>query len=239
MRSSVGHHRFLGLSAHRSVHRHRPVQPDRRRATRRAAAGSSSAGRRISAEETPCARQVLSTVARRAYRGDVDRCRPAGAAGLLPARPRGDRHVRRRHRAGAAPRSWPARSSSSASSAIPRTCRPAASIALSDLELASRLSFFLWSSIPDDELLRVASQGTLKTPAVLEQQVRRMLADPKSRALVDNFVGQWLHLRNLKNKSPELARVPRFRRQPAPGAADRDRAVLRARSFARTATCSI
>jgi mono/diheme cytochrome c family protein len=68
---------------------------------------------------------------------------------------------------------------------------------ISDLELASRLSFFLWSSIPDDELLEVAQGGKLREPAVLEEQVRRMLRDPRSKSLVDNFVGQWLFLRNL------------------------------------------
>jgi mono/diheme cytochrome c family protein len=74
---------------------------------------------------------------------------------------------------------------------------------ISDLELASRLSFFLWSSIPDDQLLDVAVAGKLHDPAVLEQQTRRMLADPKARALVTNFGGQWLYLRELKNARPE------------------------------------
>jgi hypothetical protein len=76
---------------------------------------------------------------------------------------------------------------------------------VSDLELASRLSFFLWSSIPDDELLDVATKGTLHQPAVLEQQTRRMLADPRASALVTNFGGQWLYLRELKNARPEGA----------------------------------
>ena len=69
---------------------------------------------------------------------------------------------------------------------------------LTDLELASRLSFFLWSSIPDDELLTAASTGKLKDPAVLEQQVRRMLADPRASALPDSFFGQWLTTKNLR-----------------------------------------
>jgi hypothetical protein len=73
---------------------------------------------------------------------------------------------------------------------------------ISDLELASRLSFFLWSSIPDDELLDLASKGRLKDPVVLEKQVRRMLADPRSNSLVTNFGGQWLFLRELKNATP-------------------------------------
>jgi hypothetical protein len=81
---------------------------------------------------------------------------------------------------------------------------------LGDLELASRLSFFLWSSIPDEELLTVASEGRLKDPAVLDGQVTRMLADPKSHALVDNFAGQWLYLRNLKSTQPDQNEFPDF-----------------------------
>jgi cytochrome c551/c552 len=74
---------------------------------------------------------------------------------------------------------------------------------IADFDLASRLSFFLWSSIPDDELLDAAARGTLRTPAVLEKQVRRMLADPRSEALVSSFAGQWLFLRELKNVRPD------------------------------------
>ncbi|HUK35603.1 MAG TPA: DUF1592 domain-containing protein, partial [Vicinamibacterales bacterium] len=81
---------------------------------------------------------------------------------------------------------------------------------ISDFELASRLSFFLWSSIPDDELLRVAGTGTLSKPEVLRGQVRRMLADPKSSALVDNFAGQWLQLRNLRGITPNPETYPDF-----------------------------
>src|SRR5205814_5566446 len=81
---------------------------------------------------------------------------------------------------------------------------------LTDVELASRLSFFLWSSIPDEELLTAAEQGTLKDPAVLDAQVRRMLADPKSKALVDNFAGQWLQLRNVRNVQPNPDLLPHF-----------------------------
>jgi mono/diheme cytochrome c family protein len=73
---------------------------------------------------------------------------------------------------------------------------------ISDVELASRLSFFLWSSIPDDELLRVAGSGTLDDPAVLEQQTRRMLADKRADALIDNLAGQWLMLRQLDDVAP-------------------------------------
>ena len=81
---------------------------------------------------------------------------------------------------------------------------------ISDLELASRLSFFLWSSIPDDELLDLAIRRKLKKPAVLEQQTRRLLADSRSRSLVSNFASQWLHLRNLESASPDMRLFPDF-----------------------------
>ena len=81
---------------------------------------------------------------------------------------------------------------------------------ISDLALASRLSFFLWSSVPDDELIDLAAQGKLKDPAVLEQQVRRMLADPKSDALITNFTGQWLGVRSLKTSEPVVNLFPDF-----------------------------
>jgi hypothetical protein len=87
---------------------------------------------------------------------------------------------------------------------------PGGSYRIGDFELASRLSFFLWSSIPDDELLRLASEGKLNNPVVLDRQVRRMLADPKSRALVENFAGQWLQLRNLRNVQPNTDLFPDF-----------------------------
>jgi len=86
----------------------------------------------------------------------------------------------------------------------PAGSAPGTTHRLSDLELASRLSFFIWSSIPDDELLNVASAGKLKDTAVLEQQVRRMIADPRSEALVNNFAEQWLYLRDVDQKAPDL-----------------------------------
>jgi hypothetical protein len=79
-----------------------------------------------------------------------------------------------------------------------------------DLELASRLSFFLWSSLPDEELLDAAIRGTLRQPGVLDRQVRRMLADDRSRALVTNFAGQWLYLRNIEAAAPDRALFPDF-----------------------------
>jgi hypothetical protein len=81
---------------------------------------------------------------------------------------------------------------------------------VSDLELASRLSFFLWSSIPDDELLNAAVAGKLHEPATLEKEVRRLLADPRSRSLVTNFASQWLHLRNLASITPDMRLFPDF-----------------------------
>jgi hypothetical protein len=92
----------------------------------------------------------------------------------------------------------------------PAGVAPDSNYRVSDIELASRLSFFIWSSIPDDELTRLAGQGKLKNPAILEQQVRRMLADTRSQAIVDNFAGQWLYLRNLRGVAPDLEEFPNF-----------------------------
>jgi mono/diheme cytochrome c family protein len=159
-------------------------------------------------EEDPCARRILSTFARRAYRGmaipaDIDRLfefyqvgRRDGnfekgiqvALQRMLASPKFVFRVER----------------------DPDNLAPGAVYRVSDLELASRLSFFLWSSIPDDQLLQVARQGTLHTPAVLNQQVKRMLNDPKSDALITNFAGQWLYLRNLKNFQPNSLEFPDF-----------------------------
>ena len=92
----------------------------------------------------------------------------------------------------------------------PANIAPATPYRVSDLELASRLSFFLWSSIPDDELLSVAEQGRLRDAAVLEAQVKRMLADPRSHALIENFVSQWLGLPRLQGVSPDPKAFPDF-----------------------------
>jgi hypothetical protein len=81
---------------------------------------------------------------------------------------------------------------------------------LSDVEMASRLSFFLWSSIPDDELLDAAIRGRLKNPATLEAQIRRMLADPRASALMTSFASQWLYLRNLPTHAPDVNAFPGF-----------------------------
>ncbi len=92
----------------------------------------------------------------------------------------------------------------------PEGAAPGTPYALSDLELASRLSFFVWSSIPDDELLEVAIRGELQNPSVLEAQTRRLLDDPRAKALVTNFAGQWLSLRNAAAVQPDEDQFPDF-----------------------------
>jgi hypothetical protein len=90
----------------------------------------------------------------------------------------------------------------------PKPLDAASAHPITDLELASRLSYFLWSSMPDDELLALAGSGKLRTPATLDAQVKRMLADPRSSALADNFAGQWLELRNLDVVKPDPQKFP-------------------------------
>jgi Protein of unknown function (DUF1592)/Protein of unknown function (DUF1588)/Protein of unknown function (DUF1587)/Protein of unknown function (DUF1585)/Protein of unknown function (DUF1595) len=92
----------------------------------------------------------------------------------------------------------------------PPDAAPGTAYRVSDIELASRLSFFLWSSIPDDELLGVAEKGQLHEPSVLQAQVKRMMADSRSEALIKNFVGQWLFLRNIARISPDQTTFPTF-----------------------------
>ena len=170
--------------------------------------GDSPSRRRIfvcrpasAAEELPCARRILSTLARRAYR------RPSTEADLKDLLPFYEQGRKTATSISGSRRHWnacsSARSSSSASSASLRTVAAGAAYRVSDLELASRLSFFIWSSIPDDELLDAAAAGRLKDPKVLEQQVRRMLADPRSESLVTNFAAQWLYLRDIAAKQPD------------------------------------
>lgn len=92
----------------------------------------------------------------------------------------------------------------------PARARPGQAYRISDLELASRLSFFIWSSLPDDALIDDAIAGKLSDPETLESHVRRMLADPRALSLVDNFANQWLHLRNLDSVTPDLRLYPDF-----------------------------
>jgi mono/diheme cytochrome c family protein len=92
----------------------------------------------------------------------------------------------------------------------PPTVSPGTPYRVTDVELASRLSFFLWSSMPDEELLDLAVRGTLHQPPILERQVRRMLADARSSALVSNFAMQWLHVRNVPALAPDVNAFPAF-----------------------------
>ncbi|MBI4475183.1 MAG: DUF1592 domain-containing protein [Acidobacteria bacterium] len=98
---------------------------------------------------------------------------------------------------------------------VPAGVRPGESYRISDLELASRLSYFVWSTSPDDELVSIASQGKLKDPAILEKQVRRMLADPRAETLSTNFAAQWLRLAALEEIHPEPTIFPNYTRNLA------------------------
>jgi mono/diheme cytochrome c family protein len=158
--------------------------------------------------EERCARQIITTLVRRAYRGqgtdaDVERLMNFWREGR---RQRDfDRGVQvALQRVLASPKFVFRAEREPAQLPTGRAYR------LSDLEVASRLSFFLWSSIPDDELLEAASRNRLREPAVLERQVRRMLADPKSERFVSNFAGQWLYLRNLSNHQPNSMVFPDY-----------------------------
>jgi hypothetical protein len=161
------------------------------------------------ADAVPCARKILTTLARKAYRRPVT---DAETERLMNYFQRG------RNEGG----SFDAGVETALAfmlvnpqflfrtEADPPNAAPGTAYRISDLELASRLSFFLWSSIPDEQLLNLATQGKLKDPAVLEQQVKRMLADKRADALTGNFLGQWLYLRNLKGTSPDPQIFPDF-----------------------------
>jgi hypothetical protein len=156
-------------------------------------------------ETEACAKQIVSTLARRAYRqpvsaADLQRLMKfyetrggfeSGIETVLQRILASPKFVFRIERD---PESLPA----------------GAAHRVSGAELASRLSFFLWSSIPDEALLKLAAEDKLKDPAVLTREVRRMLADPRSQALVDNFAGQWLHLRNVPSLYPNSDEFPDF-----------------------------
>jgi len=170
------------------------------------------------AEEDGCATKILSSLARGAYRRPVDK---QTVDTLVDFYRKG--HPSTSLRASATDRDAFERGIESALQFVlaspeflirfekdPPNVPHNAAYRLDDLAVASRLSFFLWSSPPDDPLLTLASQGKLREPVVLEQQVKRMLADGRSQALVANFAEQWLHLRNLKSASPDLEAFPDF-----------------------------
>ncbi len=159
-------------------------------------------------EELPCARTILEALARKAYRRPIaesdtrtllsfyDSGRKSGSF---------DSGIERGVQFILAHPEFVFRTES-----VPASVKPGAAYRISDLELASRLSFFLWSTGPDDELITLAAQGKLKDPATLEQQMRRMLADPRSEELVKNFAGQWLGLRTMQTSTPEGTIFPDF-----------------------------
>jgi hypothetical protein len=160
------------------------------------------------AEEDRCAGQILTTLMRRAYR------RPVTDADL--------RKPMEFYRKARAEEGFEAGIETALSAVLaspeflfrveqdPGGVAPHVAYRINDLELASRISFFLWSSIPDDELLDTAIRGELHKPRALEKQVRRMLADDRSRNLVNNFADQWLYLPNLESLTPDLRLFPDF-----------------------------
>lgn len=159
-------------------------------------------------DEVPCARKILSSLARRAYRRPVnDQDLELLLSFYQAGRNKGtfDAGIESALRLILADPKFLFRYSPDPSNAA-----PGSTYRVSDLELASRLSFFLWSTVPDDQLLDVAAPGKLKDPAVLDQQVRRMLADPRAKALVTNFAGQWLYLRNLPSAIPDRDTFPNW-----------------------------
>ncbi|HKA02113.1 MAG TPA: DUF1592 domain-containing protein, partial [Candidatus Solibacter sp.] len=159
-------------------------------------------------EEEPCARKILATLGRRAFRRQVTE------ADLKPllAFYRGGRSARdfdfgieKALRAILVSPDFLFRIELDPSKSAPGTV-----YRISDWELASRLSFFLWSSIPDDQLLELAENGKLKDPAVLDKQIKRLLDDPRSESLVSNFAGQWLYTRGLAQQKPDPDAFPEF-----------------------------
>ncbi len=160
------------------------------------------------AEQQACAKKIVSTLAHRAYRRPVS---DGETAQLLALYNEGARS------GGFEPGVRLALQKILVSPEFlfraevdPPGAAPGSVYKVSDIELASRLSFFLWSSIPDDQLLAVAESGRLSDPSVLQGQVKRMLADPRSQALVKNFAGQWLYLRNIARISPDTSTFPTF-----------------------------
>ena len=153
-------------------------------------------------DEAPCAREIFAALARRAYRRPAtDRDVEALFGVYESARGEGE-GFEAGIRAGVS-RILVGPEFLFRVERDPADALPGSVYRVSDLELASRLSFFLWSSIPDDQLLNLAEEGRLSDPVVLEEQVRRMLHDPRASMLATNFAGQWLYLRNLSSSKPD------------------------------------
>ncbi len=156
---------------------------------------------RTSAEEDPCARKILTTLARRAYRRPVNDEDVNAILGFYRTG-RAEKDFDTGIRMGVE-RILAAPSFLFRVEETPVGAAAGSAYKLSGLDLASRLSFFLWSSVPDDELLNAAAAGQLRDPAVLKQQVQRMLRDPRSEALVDGFANRWLGLSKLAGLTPD------------------------------------
>ncbi|MDC1119512.1 DUF1592 domain-containing protein [Gammaproteobacteria bacterium] len=163
----------------------------------------------ISADEEPaCARQILSSLARRAYRRAVTE---NDIQGLMEFYKQGQ--LEGGFETGiqfALERLLVSPDFLFRIEQDPRNAEPDSMYPVTDTELASRLSFFLWSSLPDDELLDLVERGELRDPGVLETQVKRMMIDSRSSGFIENFVGQWLYLRNLDGIYPDPAAFPEF-----------------------------
>ena len=208
------------LQAHHNMHRHPRLTPALYQVSitgpfRAEGPGDTPSRRRIfickpteQSEEDACARAILGSLSRRAYRRPIDDADLKKPMELY-------QHARSEEGFDAG--------IEMALSAIlvnpqflfrietaPPGVAPKSAYRIPDIELASRLSFFLWSSIPDDELLDLAERGDLSKPDVLKRQVVRMLADGRSQSLVSNFADQWLHLRNLDSITPDLRLFPDF-----------------------------
>ena len=162
------------------------------------------------AEQFGCARQILSTFARRAFRRPVsDRDLVAPLAFYKSGKEDGagdfDAGIKAALMAIVSSPKFLYRAE-----AVPENAESGSTYRVTDVDLASRLSFFLWSRLPDDELLDAAAQGKLKDAAVLDKQVQRLLADPKSKSLITNFAFQWLKIRNIDEIDPDAFQFPNF-----------------------------
>lgn len=161
-----------------------------------------------SADELLCARTIISTLARKAYRRPITNTDIKELLGFYKTgRDEGsfDSGIRTVVQALLSSPEFIFRFER-----VPAGVMAGTNYRITDLELASRLSYFLWSSAPDDRLITLASQGRLKEPAVLEREVRRMLADRRSQSLATNFAAQWLTLQNLRDANPDLLLYPNF-----------------------------
>jgi hypothetical protein len=177
--------------------------PSRRRLLICTPSSAPAAGKASADDELRCAKTILTTLASRAYRRPVAPNGPEMDTLLEFFRDGGEGSTFESGIQRAVARVLVDPQFLFRFEREPANVAPGAPFRVSDLELASRLSFFVWSSIPDDELIADARRGALRNPVTLEKQVRRMLADPRADALVTNFAGQWLLLRELRNVRPD------------------------------------